>query len=98
SSRHEGLPYALLDAMSAGLPTIVTDYPGASEAVADAGLIVPREDAPRLAQALQQLANAPKERATLGARARARPSDVFPLDFMIMRTREIYEQILARSR
>lgn len=97
SSRHEGLPYALLEAMATGLPSIVSDYPGADEAVADAGLVVPRGDVPRLAQALRQLANAPAERAMLGERARARAKEVFSLDDMIERTRGIYEAILRRS-
>lgn len=98
SSRHEGLPYALLDALAAGLPIIVTDYPGADEAVADAGLIVPCEDVHRLAQALGELANDPKARTMLGNRARARASAAFSLDAMIERTRGIYNEILERTR
>jgi glycosyltransferase involved in cell wall biosynthesis len=95
SSRHEGLPYAVLDAMAAGLPTIVTDYPGADDAVADAGLVVRRGDVPGLAHALRQLAADSAERARLGERARTRAREVYSLDAMIRRTRRIYEQILG---
>jgi glycosyltransferase involved in cell wall biosynthesis len=94
SSRHEGLPYALLDAMAAGLPTIVTDYPGAHEAVGDAGLVVPFGDVHCLAEAVRQLADDPGKRGRLGEIARARAEEAFSLDAMLERTRRIYCEIL----
>ena len=39
-SRKEGMPNAVLEALSYGLPCIVTNYGGAKEAVADAGIII----------------------------------------------------------
>jgi glycosyltransferase involved in cell wall biosynthesis len=93
SSRHEGLPYALLDAMAAGLPSVVTDYPGARDAVSDAGVIVPHEDAHTTAQALRQLANDPTKRRAFGERARARATEVFSLDAMVEHTRAIYDEV-----
>lgn len=93
SSQHEGLPYALLDAMAAGLPSVMTAYPGAGEAVGDAGLITPREDVPGLARALAQLANEPATRALLGERARARATGAFSLEAMLESTRRIYEEV-----
>ena len=95
SSRHEGLPYSLLDAMAAGIPTIVTDYPGAHDAVDEAGAVVPRGDVVRLAEVLRRLAADPTERATLGERARARASRLFSLGTMIDRTRKIYDEITS---
>jgi glycosyltransferase involved in cell wall biosynthesis len=97
SSRHEGLPYALLDAMAAGLPSIVTDYPGARDAVSDAGLIVPRKDVSAMAQALRQLTGDPAERRALGERARARATEIFSQDAMVERTRAIYGEVSEPS-
>lgn len=53
-SRHEGMPYAVLEAMAAGVPVIATDVPGTAEALGDGryGVVVPRSDATALAGAL----------------------------------------------
>jgi len=39
-SRKEGMPNTILEALAYGLPCIVTNYGGASEAVGDAGIII----------------------------------------------------------
>ncbi len=53
-SRHEGMPYVLLEAMASGIPVIAADVPGIVEALAGgrAGLLVPRDDAAALASKL----------------------------------------------
>ena len=78
-SRFEGMPNALLEAMSFGLPVIVTDAsPGPLEHVVDGktGLIVPTEDAPRLANAILQLMENQELRNRLGAAARERIAEL----------------------
>lgn len=47
-SRKEGMPNTVLEAMSYGLPCIVTNYGGAKEAVGDAGVVIMNDsqDAP----------------------------------------------------
>ena len=57
-SRFEGMPNALLEAMAAGLPSVVSDAsPGPLEMVTDGrqGLVVPCDDVSAFATALQQL-------------------------------------------
>lgn len=98
SSEREGLPYALLEAMAMGLPAIVSDYAGATEAVGDAGIIVRRGDIGAFAQALEHVATDAPERLLLGERARARVARLFSLDQMIARTREIYDSALEERR
>ncbi len=39
-SRKEGMPNTVLEALSYGLPCIVTNYGGAKEAVGDAGIVI----------------------------------------------------------
>jgi glycosyltransferase involved in cell wall biosynthesis len=97
SSWHEGLPYALLEAMAAGVPVIVTDYPGAEEAVDDAGLVVPCGDVRVLAESLQNLAGNPTERAALGEHARARAISAFSLDGMTERTQQLYDELVETA-
>ena len=57
-SRFEGMPNALLEAMAAGLPSVVTDAsPGPLEMVCNGhqGLVVPTDDVSAFAAALQKL-------------------------------------------
>jgi len=71
-SRTEGLPVAVLEAMSTGLPVIATDVGGVREAVADAGVIVPPEDPSALADAIRSIVTDPQLRGCMGRRARER--------------------------
>lgn len=77
-SRVEGTPNALLEAMSCGLPVVVSDgAPGPLELVEDGvtGLVVPVNDAAALAQALRRLARDRELRRRLGEAARERVSE-----------------------
>jgi len=71
TSRFEGSPNALLEAMACGLPPIVSDAsPGPLELVGnEAGLIVPTEDVNATAEAIVALASDDKLRKRLGAAA-----------------------------
>lgn len=71
SSRWEGLPLVLLEAMAAGLPTAAFAIDGVRELVVDhqGGLTVPPGDTAALAGALATLAADPDLRARMGAHA-----------------------------
>jgi glycosyltransferase involved in cell wall biosynthesis len=76
-SRSEGMPNALMEAMSCGLPVIVSDAsPGPLGLVrdGDTGLVVPVDDPAALARAIESLANDPALRKRLGHSARQRVS------------------------
>lgn len=55
SSRREGMPMAVLEAMARGLPIVATSVGDVPATVGDGGLIVPPEDPDALAGALRQL-------------------------------------------
>jgi glycosyltransferase involved in cell wall biosynthesis len=80
-SEPAGCPNASLEAMAAGLPVIATDFGGAGEQVVDGvtGRLVPPRDAPALAAALIELADAPQRRREYGTAGRARAEALFDL-------------------
>jgi glycosyltransferase involved in cell wall biosynthesis len=68
-SRREGMPVALLEAMSCGAAVVGTDIPGIGEVVEDGvtGLLVPVGEPKRIAERIEEAYN---RRAELGERAR----------------------------
>lgn len=90
-SRWEGLPYTLLEALQAGVPVVAADVGGIRE-VAEGGAgvrLVPSEDAPRLAAAVNGLLGAPEERARQRAAGLVRVR-AFDLETMVARTAAVY--------
>ncbi len=73
-SLSEGLPLALVEAMSFGLPVVVSRVGGIPEVVTDGedGMLVPPSDATALAAALRSLFGDVARRRRLGDAARAR--------------------------
>jgi GalNAc-alpha-(1->4)-GalNAc-alpha-(1->3)-diNAcBac-PP-undecaprenol alpha-1,4-N-acetyl-D-galactosaminyltransferase len=72
-SRHEGTPNALIEAMAAGLPAIVSDASsGPLEIVKPDidSLVVPVEDVDALADAMELLVRDPEKCATMGENAK----------------------------
>lgn len=96
TSRFEGLSIALLEAMSLGLPPVVTDVGGMPEVVRHEvdGLLVSPGDACGVARSLRRLLSDSTQRACLGAAARER-ARAFDLDAAVRRMEDIYTDVLA---
>lgn len=77
ASYSEGLPVALMEAATVGLPTIATAVGGVPGMIHDGvtGLLVQRGDVADLAAAIDQLLSDPEMRARLGAAARRNSAD-----------------------
>jgi colanic acid/amylovoran biosynthesis glycosyltransferase len=75
----EGLPVAVLEAMSHGLAIVTTRHGGIPEAIddGDTGFLVDEEDYNGMAARILELARSPELRRELGARARARHAAEF---------------------
>ena len=80
TSRGEGFPNVLAEAMSAGLPVVTTDVGDARRIVGDAGAVVPPGDRDAMVLAVGELLRAgPDLRREQGRRARQRIVDQFSL-------------------
>jgi glycosyltransferase involved in cell wall biosynthesis len=98
ASRYEAMPMTILEAMAAGLPVVVTDVGEAARLVEHgvSGLVVPSEDPPALAAALEQLLDDPEKCRQMGQAAKqsaASYSDVH----MVRRTEGVYASVLAEN-
>jgi glycosyltransferase involved in cell wall biosynthesis len=95
-SYSEAFPNAVLEAMAAGLPLIVTGVGGIPELVehAHSGLLVPPGSPDALAAALLQLLNDPAEAAALGAAARRAVESRFSFDRMVEEFEALYLRLL----
>lgn len=96
SSRQEGFPITILEAMAAGKPIVATDVGGCAEAVVDGetGLIVPPEDPAALAEAIASLLADPERTRAMGAAGRERVQREFTVDRMVEQHLELYAQAL----
>lgn len=83
-SHWEGLPYAVLEAMRAGLPIIATAVGGIPEAIRDEreGLLVPPRTPELLKEAIGRLIGDHKQARALGDAARLRFRAMFSLEKM----------------
>ena len=99
SSLLEGFSSALLEAMAAALPVIVTDSPGCSEFVReeDSGLIVPPRDPSSLAQAMATLLQDGQRRNELSVRSSQRAAR-FDWPRVLDRYLEIYRELIGTQR
>jgi glycosyltransferase involved in cell wall biosynthesis len=97
----EAFPYAILEAMSVGLPIVSSDVGGIAEAIehGTSGLLVRPADVPGTARALLELLDDERLRVRLGEAARRIVSERFTRLQMVERVASVYEQVLsARGR
>jgi len=99
SSRSEGQPNALIEAMAMGLACVSTSVGGVPEIVNDGeeALLVPSEDPDALGGACARVLRSPDLRQRLAAAARARVRREHDVTTMVGRYEDLYEGLLGDS-
>jgi glycosyltransferase involved in cell wall biosynthesis len=98
TSRNEGTPVALIEAMASGVPGVSTDVGGVKDVIdsAEVGARVPDGDAAGLAAQLVRYLADPELRRRSGQRARAAVLDRYGLDRLVGDITALYRDLLAR--
>lgn len=95
----ESCPAVVLEAMAMGIPVVATDVGAVSELLAHgaAGTVVPVRDTDAIAQAVVDDLTGPPERVrTMTETARRRIEEVFALDRIASRQKDIYQDVAKR--
>ncbi len=95
-SRKEGFPYAILEALQAGLPIITTNTGGIPEALGTAGILVPPDATTQLADAMEIIATRSSIREELTKKALAQRKR-FSLDQCLEKTKHIYDIVTKNT-
>jgi glycosyltransferase involved in cell wall biosynthesis len=99
SSSFEGLPIALLEAMSMGCAIVSTDAGGIKQVIRNGvdGYTVSVEDWRKLSELCLMLANDNTLRRKMGERARERTLEAFSLGTMAKETEQLYKQVIIAN-
>jgi len=99
SSRWEGNPLSVMEAMAAGKPVIATAVGGVPELVEDgvSGVLVSPEDAGALTEAIWKAVEDPGLRVRMGRAAFRRAMERFDVGVMVRGYEALYEQLLEKN-
>jgi glycosyltransferase involved in cell wall biosynthesis len=98
SSRREGLPNSILEAMALGIPVVTTDVAGAKELVVDkkTGYVFPQGDVENLASAITSLLSNTFLKQQMGRAGRERVENEFSFSVRLRRIEDLYARVLKR--
>lgn len=97
TSRNEGTPVALIEAMAAGVPGVATAVGGVLDVITDEGVgyTVPSDDAAMLADAINKLSASPETRRNIGLRARAAVVGRYSQERLVTDVASLYDHLLG---
>jgi glycosyltransferase involved in cell wall biosynthesis len=95
-SRQEGMSNSTLEAMSYGMPCVVTDVSGSSDQIENSkeGIIVPIEDYQTMAQAICYILDNPEVARTIGRAAKEKICTQFDMKFIVSQIINTYKFLI----
>lgn len=99
TSRSEGLPNTLMEAMAAALPCVSTDVGGCRELVEHGvtGYLVPAGDAQLLAARIREVAADPEARARMGRAGRQRIASGYSVERLASQVEQVFLRLLEAA-
>lgn len=95
SAYSEGFPMVVGEAMSCGIPCVVTDVGDSAWIVGNTGQVVPPQNSEALCAGWRKLIDMGVEaRRDLGVRARKRIEELFSLDQIAQQYEQLYEEVI----
>jgi glycosyltransferase involved in cell wall biosynthesis len=94
-SVYEGFGGAVLEAMAMGAPVVASDVPALREVIGETGILVPPERPDELGAALTQVLDDRGLAHELGARAKARVDQRFPIDGIADQMVDLYRLVAS---
>lgn len=98
SSRSEGVPFSVLEAMAAGLPILSTNVGGIPGIITDQldGILIPPNSHEAVAEAIMELLSHPDKAAVLGQNAKKKAESEFSANHMADKVQDMYDEMLER--
>lgn len=95
SSKREGFPLSILEAMRAGLPVLASDVGGVNEAIVDGdtGILYTSGCMESMRSGLIKLIGDPQLRQSMGRKGRNRYLEKFSSETMVEKTLAVYEEL-----
>lgn len=99
STKREGLPRALIEAMAQGTPAVVTNVGGSPELVINGktGWVVPPHNVQAMTQALDKMLENPNVLSDMGEASKTHMNTHFHVNQTIEKTWALYQDVLNRS-
>jgi glycosyltransferase involved in cell wall biosynthesis len=99
TSRNEGTPVAIIEAMASGVPVVSTDVGGVRDVIdsPDVGLVAPDGDVTTLAAQVERFLTDATLRRQTGQRARASVIEKYDLDRLVHDIDALYRSLLSES-
>ncbi|GGF46898.1 glycosyltransferase [Echinicola rosea] len=99
TSEFEGLPVAMLEAMSCGLPVLCTEVGGIGEVITDGieGMLCPKDNTEKLLLGASVLLTDPQRCQEISKMARQRVVSQFSIQRMVGGLEELYQNVLKLS-
>jgi glycosyltransferase involved in cell wall biosynthesis len=98
SSRSEGFPNSVVEAMAAARPVVATDVGGVRDALVDGvtGRLVPTGDPAALEAALERVLGDPATAAAMGRAGRERAASLFAAEPVVAALLSLYGELARR--